>query len=128
MRQQLFSGTVGVQSQGSVAAHEPGLPLTSQGGAQDTSWVGREAPPGPRGDGHSDAALSSREGGKALCLWPHSFLWENNKAILCCLTHTTVTGAPGGRGKSTLAHAWLWGRKRELSVRYHIATPDPSML
>lgn len=49
----------------SVALHEPGFLLTSQGGARGMTWVCREALPGPHGAGHTDTALSSREGGKA---------------------------------------------------------------
>lgn len=117
----------------SVALHEPGFLLTSQGGARGMTWVCREALPDPHGAGHSDTALSSREGGKAphaeLC--PHSPLWKNNKAILRCFTHTPVMCAPGGWEKSTLGSClgktkmevkalgrlWLWGRKGELRVK-----------
>lgn len=139
MKQQLFGGKVGIQTQGSVALREPGLLLTSQGGAQGTSWVGREALPGLHGAGHSDTALSSREGGTPppppppppLSPLPfvkkqqgHSLLLHSHPSHLCPwrLGERVPWLMPGenkdgGQSCPRQGRRWLWGRKGELRVK-----------
>lgn len=89
VKHQLCGAKAEIQTQSHAIPCEPGLRPTSREGAQDRSWVGKEALPGPHRDGHADAALSSRDGGRApVPLSPLSFVEQqpgHSLLLISCL-------------------------------------------
>lgn len=96
VKRKLFGAKAEIQTQNHAIPCEPGLLPTSQRGAQGGSWVGREALPGPHWHGHSDAALSSRDGGRApVPLFPLSFVEQqpgHSLLLISCLISVVPLG------------------------------------